>query len=278
MSSCTQSSGFAQRGSLALRAARIGVTSSLLLVLAASASAAQSADANRILRLAVASRAQLDSVATSAEAAVESPATPAAKRDSLRRVVDDVRSRLRDGDFEPNDRIVVVTRGDSTRVDTLTVQDDRRVTHAQLPPIALQGVLRSELESRLCEQLHLYVKRELVRATPLVSVGVLGEVVHPGYYRVPLQITLGDLLMVAGGPSSQADLSHVRVQRGPQILVDERAVRAAMVRGLPLGQLGIDAGDEVVLKPMRQRNWLVIVQLAGLATGALLTLRTFKVF
>jgi protein involved in polysaccharide export with SLBB domain len=250
----------------------------LFLVLIASASAAQTADSNRVLRWAVASRAQLDSVATAAEAAVDSPATPAAKRDSLRRFVEDVRSRLRDGDFEPNDRIVVVTRGDSTRVDTLTVQNDRSVTLAQLPPIALQGVLRSELESRLCEQLHLYMKRELVRATPLVSVGVLGEVVHPGYYRVPLQITLGDLLMVAGGPSSQADMSHVRVQRGQQTIVDERAVRNAMVRGLPLGQLGIDAGDEVVLKPMRQRNWLLIAQLAGLATGAILTLRTFKVF
>lgn len=278
MSSCTQASRFAQRGSLALSAARIGVTSSLFLVLIASASAAQTADSNRVLRWAVASRAQLDSVATAAEAAVDSPATPAAKRDSLRRFVEDVRSRLRDGDFEPNDRIVVVTRGDSTRVDTLTVQNDRSVTLAQLPPIALQGVLRSELESRLCEQLHLYMKRELVRATPLVSVGVLGEVVHPGYYRVPLQITLGDLLMVAGGPSSQADMSHVRVQRGQQTIVDERAVRNAMVRGLPLGQLGIDAGDEVVLKPMRQRNWLLIAQLAGLATGAILTLRTFKVF
>jgi hypothetical protein len=231
----------------------------LFLVLTASASAAQTADSNRVLRWAVASRAQLDSVATAAEAAVDSPATPAAKRDSLRRFVEDVRSRLRDGDFEPNDRIVVVTRGDSTRVDTLTVQNDRSVTLAQLPPIALQGVLRSELESRLCEQLHLYMK-------------------HPGYYRVPLQITLGDLLMVAGGPSSQADMSHVRVQRGQQTIVDERAVRNAMVRGLPLGQLGIDAGDEVVLKPMRQRNWLLIAQLAGLATGAILTLRTFKVF
>ncbi len=278
MGSCTQTSRFAQRGSRAFSAARLCAISSLVLVATASMSTAQTADVNRVMHWAVASRAQLDSLAATAEAAIDLPATPAATRDSLRHFADDVRSRLRDGDFQPNDRIVVVTRGDSTRVDTLTVQGDRSVTLAQLPPIPLQGVLRSELERRLCEQLHLYVKRELVRATPLVSIGVLGEVVHPGYYRVPLQMTLGDLLMVAGGPSSQADMSHLSVQRGQKTLVGERAVRDAMVRGLPLGELGIDAGDEVVLKPTRQRNWLLITQVAGVATGAILALRTFKIF
>lgn len=209
---------------------------------------------------------------------VKSSATTAGRRDSLRLFAEGLRLRLRDGDFHPNDRIIVVTRGDSIKVDTLTVQNDQSITFAQLPPIALHGVLRSELASRLCEQLHLYVKRELVRATPLVSVGVLGEVLHPGYYRVPLQITLGDLLMVAGGPSSQADMTHVRVQRGTKTLVGEAGVRNAMMRGLALGQLGMDAGDEVVLKPTRQRNWVLITQLAGVATGAVLALRTFKVF
>ena len=263
---------------MALGVARVCLTSMLVFVVSAHVSSAQVADSNRAMRWALASRTQLDSAASAASLAADAPATPLAKRDSLRRVAEDMRSRLREGDFQPNDRIVVVTRGDSTRFDTLTVQSDRSITLAQLPPIALEGVLRSELENRLCDQLHRYVKRELVRVTPLVSVGVLGEVVHPGYYRVPLQITLSDLLMVAGGPSSQADMSHVHVQRGRETLVGERGTRDAMVRGLPLDQLGIDAGDEVVLKPMRQRNWLLITQIAGLATGAILTLHTFKIF
>ena len=163
-------------------------------------------------------------------------------------------------------------------VDTLTVQSDRTVIFQKLPPIPLDGVPRSELQPYLCRQFERYVKRDLVRAIPLVTVGVLGEVVHPGYYRVPLQITLGDLLMVAGGPSPQADITHVRIRRGQSTLVDERTIRDAMVRGLPLGALGVDAGDEVVLKPAPQRNWLLITQVAGLATGLVLTLRTLKVF
>jgi protein involved in polysaccharide export with SLBB domain len=187
-------------------------------------------------------------------------------------------ARFQNHNFQPGDRIIVVTRGDSTTVDTLTVQGDRTVSLQKLPPISLDGVLRSDVQSYLGQQVRQYVKRDVVSATPLVSLGVLGEVVHPGYYRVPLQITVSDLLMVAGGPSPQADLTHVRVRRGQSTLIDEHAIRDAMVRRLPLAELGIDAGDEVILKPAPQKNWLLIAQLAGIATGIALTLHTLKVF
>lgn len=180
--------------------------------------------------------------------------------------------------FQPGDRIIVIRRGDSTRVDTVTVQSDRTITLQQLPPISLQGVPRSELEAHLTEQLQQYVKHAAVRAIPLVSVGVLGEVVHPGYYRVPLTITLSDLLMAAGGPSPQADLTHFQVRRGKTVLLNEPSTRDAMVRRVPLDELGIDAGDEVVLRAVPQRNWLLITQLAGVATGILLAMRTLKLF
>ena len=273
----TRRPSFAPRESAILATARVCVLSFLVLSAPPPRAIAQGGGNESETRWAAASRAELDSLAATAEAAADSAVTPAAKRDSLRRFAAAVRTRLREGDFQPNDRIVVVTRGDSTRVDTLTVQSDRSISLSQLPPILLDGVLRSELQSHLGEQLHRYVKRDLLRATPLVSIGVLGEVVHPGYYRVPLQITLGDLLMVAGGPSPQADMSHVRIRRGQSTVVGERDVRNAMVRGLPLGQLGVDAGDEVVLKALPQRNWLLITQLAGVATGIVLTLRSLKV-
>ena len=184
----------------------------------------------------------------------------------------------RSGDIQPGDRLIIVTRGDSIRVDTVTVQSDRTITIQNVPPIQLEGVQRPELQSYLGEQLHLYVKRDLVRVIPLVSIGVLGEVLHPGYYRVPLQITFGDLLMAAGGPSPQADLTHARVRRGQATVVNERTLRDAMVRGLPLADLGIEAGDEVVLKAESQHNWVLITQVVGVATGLLLTLHSLKAF
>jgi hypothetical protein len=278
MNSDTRTSSLARRESAALAAARVCAMAWLVLALAASQAGAQNGDSDGGVRRAEASRTELDSLASRAETAADAPATPEARRESLRRYAAELRTRLRTGDFQPGDRFIVITRGDYTSVDTLAVQGDRTVSFEKLPPIALDGVLRSELQRYLGEHLKQYVKRDVVRAIPLVPVGVLGEVVHPGYYRVPLQITMGDLLMVAGGPSPQADLTRIAVRRGRRTLIDEHAVRDAMMRRLPLGELGIDAGDEVVLRATSQRNWLLITQLAGVATGIALTLRTFKVF
>jgi protein involved in polysaccharide export with SLBB domain len=279
MNSYTRTSSSARREPMFLAAARVCAVSSLVVAVVASPAVAQSSATDGESRRppTAASRVQLDSLAARTEAAVDSSATEE-RRLALRRYAVELRARLRNGDFQAGDRIVVVTRGDSTSVDTLTVQSDRTVTLQKLPPIALDGVLRSELPNYLAQQLHQYVKRDLVSATPLVRVGVLGEVVHPGYYRVPLQITLGDLLMVAGGPSPQADLTRVRVRRGQSTIIDEPNIRDAMVRGLPLSELGIDAGDEILLRAPPQRNWGLIAQLVGVATGIALTLHTFKVF
>ena len=274
----TQTSSFAGREPPVLAAARVCVLALLLVALAPSRGLGQGTGSDLDGRRAAASRAELDSLASKAQAAADAAATPEAERGSLRRYATDLRTRLRNGDFQPGDRIIVVTRGDSTAVDTLTVQSDRTIGLHKLPLIPLDGVLRSELQSYLGEQMRRYVKRDLLRATPLVSVGVLGEVIHPGFYRVPLQITLGDLLMVAGGPSPQADLTRVRVRRGQNILIDEHTGRDAMVRGLPLGELGIDAGDEVVLRAAPQRNWMLVAQLAGLVTGIVVSLKALKIF
>jgi protein involved in polysaccharide export with SLBB domain len=256
----------------------VRVIACLVLAFASSRAFAQSAVPAGEPRRVAASRAELDSVADRAAAAADASTTPEQQRESLRRYAVELRTRLRDGDFQPGDRIVLVTRGDSTSVDTLTVESDRTVAFRKLPAIPLNGVLRTELHDYLTQQLRKYVKRDIVSATPLVSVGVLGDVLHPGYYRVPLQITMGDLLMVAGGPLPQADLTRVRVRRGRTTIVDEHASRDAMVRRLPLGELGIEPGDEVLLTQPPQRNWMLITQIVGVATGLVLTLHTLKVF
>jgi protein involved in polysaccharide export with SLBB domain len=277
MSESTRARSVHRREPSVLARARVYTVAALLLSHAGSRAIAQNSP-DAYTRGTAASRPVLDSLATRAEAAADAAATPEEKRESLRRYAAELRTRLRDGDFQPGDRIVVTTREDSTPVDTLTVQSDRTILVEGLPSIPLNGVLRSELPGYLRQQVRQYVKRDVVRAIPLVRVGVLGEVVHPGYYRVPLQITLSDLLMVAGGPLPQADLTRVRIRRGQATIIDEHSARDAMVRGMPLDELGIDAGDEVVLRPASQRNWLLITQIAGVATGLALTLHTLKIF
>jgi len=278
MDSFPRTSSFARRERGVLAGTHVRAIAWLVLALTSSRVFAQSAVPAGEPRRVPASRVELDSLAVRVAAAADAPATPEQQRVSLRRYANELRARLRDGDFQPGDRIVLVTRGDSSSVDTLTVESDRTVAFRKLPAIPLNGVLRSELHDYLSEQLRKYVKRDVVSTTPLVAVGVLGDVLHPGFYRVPLQITMGDLLMIAGGPLPQADLTRVRVRRGQMTIVDERASRDAMVRRLPLSELGIEPGDEVVLTQPPQRNWILITQIVGVATGLALTLHTLKVF
>jgi protein involved in polysaccharide export with SLBB domain len=181
-------------------------------------------------------------------------------------------------DFQPGDRMIVVTRGDSLVVDTLTVQADGTVSLRGVPAIVLTGVPRSELRPYLAAQLHQYAKRDVIRADPLIRVGIVGEVAHPGYYRVPLATTLSDALMIAGGPTPQTDLTRISVRRGQRTVIGASSLRDAMVRGEYLGDLGVDAGDEIVLTPIPTKNWMLITQLGGLATGLVLALHAFKAF
>jgi protein involved in polysaccharide export with SLBB domain len=183
------------------------------------------------------------------------------------------------GDFRPGDRILLTLRIDSTTTDTLQVQPDRTIVLRQLPPISLSGVQRSDLQAYLSAKLrHYYTTGDVLLALALDRIGILGEVAHPGYYHVSPGIALGDALMVAGGPSAQADLTRIIVRRGGTTVLQGRNVRDAMVAGLPLSQLGIEAGDEIVVDAKRTTNWLLITQIATVVTGIVLTLHTFRVF
>jgi protein involved in polysaccharide export with SLBB domain len=227
-------------------------------------------------RRAAASRHELDSLATHAESAAAVAGISAERSAALQGYAAGLRARMRAGDFQPGDNILLLVRGDTTLSGTQTVQSSRTLVVASLPPIPLTGVLRSELQPYLAKRLRLFVRDTLLRGTPLVRLGVLGEVAHPGYYRVSLDQTLSDALMAAGGPTAQADVPRTTIRRGDATVLTSSAVRDAMMRGLPLADLDVDAGDELVVVAPRQRNWSLITQIGGLATGVVIALQAFR--
>jgi protein involved in polysaccharide export with SLBB domain len=182
------------------------------------------------------------------------------------------------GDFQPGDRILLTLRMDSTITDTLIVQADRSVIVQKLPPISLVGIGRAELQPYLSAQVQHFIKGEVIAAKPFLRLGILGQVMHPGFYRIPVGIGLGDALMVAGGPSPQADLTQITVRRGTTTILDSRRMRQAMVSGAPLDEIDVDAGDEILVGEKRSVNWMLISQVAGLGTGLILALHALKVF
>src|SRR5438034_6586175 len=64
-----------------------------------------------------------------------------------------IRSRLANGDFQPGDRIFLRVEGEQQLSDTFTVGPGPAVVLPEVGAVPLDGVLRSELQGRLQQQL-----------------------------------------------------------------------------------------------------------------------------
>jgi len=155
--------------------------------------------------------------------------------------------RLTNGDFQVGDRIALAVQGEPTLTDTFTVREGQMLRVPNVPDIALHGVLRSELQGYLTKQLAEYLRNPVVRATPLIRVAVLGQVVHPGYYSAPADELVSDMLMRAGGPTTNADVNKTDVRRAGVVVVRPTEVQKAMTRGETIDQLDLRPGDQLVV-------------------------------
>jgi hypothetical protein len=174
-----------------------------------------------------------------------------------------LRERLRFGDFLPGDRMLVsVTRG-TPPTDTVVVAVDTTITLAGLPPMSVRGVLRSELAAYIESQLGTFVREPVVTTVPLLRVGVFGGVRAGGYFEIPADSRLSDLLMRAGGPSETADPRKMTLRRGTQEVLDAHALSEALRLGRSLDELGVKGGDDVMVKTRRQMNWGQALQWAS---------------
>lgn len=180
-----------------------------------------------------------------------------------------IRQRLRDGDFQVGDRIVLTTFSDAARTDTLVVRAGRLLDLPGKAVLPLSGVLRSELKDRVTTEVLKYVKATEVDVTPLTRIGVFGEVAHPGYFAFRSDAPLTDAIMLAGGPTGTADVQRTVVRRASREYRSADETRQAVAGGLTLDQFGLSAGDELVVGRQRQfisaANTAVVGMLASLA-------------
>src|SRR5690606_38413697 len=140
--------------------------------------------------------------------------------------------------------------------------------------IPLQGVLRSEVQAHLTRELGRVIREPVVRARGLMRLSVQGQVGAPGFYVVPAEILVSDALMVAGGPGAAADLTELRIERGPETVIAGQPLQEAMREGWTLDQLNLQAGDQIVL-PAQTTNgmWGTVGRVAlGVVPGLILAL------
>lgn len=168
-------------------------------------------------------------------------------------------SRLKTGDFQEGDRIVVVLESNPTATDTMQVRAGKVLVFPRMSEVSLEGVLRSELNDTLRRHLSKYLTNPEVRATPLLALSVMGNVRNPGFIYAPADFLLRDLIMRAGGPAPDADVSKTEVRRAGQTIWNVKETRAALTDGLSLDRLHLRAGDEVYVPPERHRFQIATV-------------------
>jgi len=206
-----------------------------------------------------------------------------------------VRSRLSQGDFHGGDRIVLrVESGEPPAArtvppeersveqqlsDSFTVAPDRSVTLPVVGVISLAGVLHAELEAHLTRQLGEFIRDPVVRARPLVRIGIVGGVAKPGFYGVPADVVLSDALMVAGGPTPDAKLADLRIERAGARLWEGDVLRQAITEGRTLDEMNLRAGDQFVVPVQRPGSSYEVVRTVGVILGIPITIYTLtKIF
>jgi protein involved in polysaccharide export with SLBB domain len=250
------------------RIAPLAVLSALLMMSAPDATAQTLGESRR-----QSTREELEkAVKISEQAAVSAPESRLRARHQAE--VTQLRQRLETGDFAAGDRIFISVYGDSVLSDTFTVRVNRVLRLPGIPDVPLHGVLASELETHLTKSLGVYYKDPRVDATPLVRVSVQGAVGRPGFYVVPIDQALPDLIMAAGGPGGTSDLERATVRRGTETILDRRAMQLALRQGKTVGDVSMREGDEIVV-PDRQSRFSVqnILGALGALTGVFWAIR-----
>lgn len=175
-------------------------------------------------------------------------------------------TRLRDGDFDVGDRILVRYEGLGLRgMDTLVVEEGRMLRLGnQLGDMSLLGVLRSELTDSVAKRVARYYRNEVVHVTPLLRLSIGGAVTRPGAYYLPTDAPLSDLL-AQSGRDGNADPQNIVVRRGEVVVWAKDDVQSALQDGLTLQQLNLEPGDELVVGARNQHAWVLPVVEGGLS-------------
>lgn len=224
----------------------------------------------------VRTRQDLEGLLEQYEQVLLSPVYSESVKESTRAKARRVRERLTEGDFRLGDRVVLSVEGEPDLPDTIAVSAGPMLSLPPFGDIPLAGVLRSEIGAHLTEALRQYIREPVVRAQGLMRFSVQGAVGQPGFYVLPADMLLGEVLMAAGGLAANAKLEDMRIERGTQIVMEREELQEAVRAGFTLDQLNLQAGDQVVVPAQSAGSFFgtfaVIVGLFGTVTILILQL------
>jgi polysaccharide export outer membrane protein len=173
------------------------------------------------------------------------------------------------GEFQVGDRVQLQVEGDSQFTATFTVGPGPALTLPAIGAIPLGGVRRAEVEAYLSRALARYLRDPVVHAKALIRLAITGEVEHPGFYSVPVDAVLADALMQAGGPTREAKVPALRVEREGKPILQGDSLQRVLAHGLTVDQVGLHDGDRFVVPRQHDAEapWRILGILVMLPTA-----------
>ncbi len=193
-----------------------------------------------------ATREALESALQMSEDAARSLAYSQELRERARQRAAALRTRLQQGDFRPGDPIMLMVEDQPTLTDTFVVASDRTISLPTIGKVPLFGVLRSELEPHLTENIARYVRDPIVTASSFMRLSVSGGVGRPGFFLMAPSMPLPDALMVPG-LTATSKVEEIEIVRQGQRLLGGAELQLAISEGSTLEELGIRSGDQILV-------------------------------
>ncbi len=129
--------------------------------------------------------------------------------------------------------------------DTFYIGADSIVEFPLIGPIKVVGMTASKLDSVLTEAYSRYYKNPQLDVIPLFKVAVMGEVNRPGVYLVKETDGFFEVLALAQGTTSKADLSRAKIQRGDEVITIN--IKNALNQRKTLKETGLQSGDIIII-------------------------------
>lgn len=234
-----------------------------------------------LLRLAASQRSQvtrpeLEASLREIETILSSSGYSDALKTQKRLEADRIRSRLTDGDIRPGDVIFLQVANFPGLSGQVPVTADRTIVLADAGEIQIPPLLRSELEAYLRSEMRKYVRDPVVRALALIRISIFGGVQRQGFFVVPAQSALTDVIMTtAGGPAGNHQLDKSEITRGDRVVVDREGFNAALRDAKSLDELSLQAGDRIEIGQRRAGGLPILAVLSTVASLSYLIIRIF---
>ncbi|MFZ5623560.1 MAG: polysaccharide biosynthesis/export family protein, partial [Gemmatimonadota bacterium] len=250
-----------------LRAVLCGTALATIVCLGAAPASAQ--DLTDPARRAMATRAELEATIREIDKIVASTGYSGDLRNAKQLEAAAIRERLVSGDFQVGDQLVISSGTEQKLNGTFTVAAGRVLVLPDIPPIPLEGVLRSEAQEYVEKQVMRYIRDPQLRVQSMIRLALFGSIGKPGFYQLPADQLLTDAIMSAGGPSALSDFKKSYVKRGDEKIITPDMLQDAILNGVTLDRLNLRAGDEIYIDSKTPGGFAGNLRILGALAGVM---------